>query len=433
VQPRRERRKAHAERRGWSFAEAGRFVVSGLAISVVLFALSYWFQQTDFGQDFSWITYRLLQRRIAAPTGALPAVILDISRLPLSPQGITSRDDLLKILEALRQDAAAHPAGIGIDVDFAPEVQDNRAGVPPRWRFVGGAADNRFFGYCLDYSRSWAPVYLGVFRTLQLPPEQWLGLTEYAPLAAAMLVEGRAKKSLASFNEGRTMSGALAQAWFTAHEPHRGAAGTRWPFLEAISEEREGKVALRQFVVNYSLRDRLVSEAIPIDPATMAHGVAEYLAGLKDSFRDKMVLIGDVRTFTDPFENPSSGEPIPGILIHAAAACTLVGTPLYDISEPARTIADLLLAIAMLSCEAGIMMAWGRMIHEEHLLQAVTIAAVVVVLTIGLLVNEFHIVWDDFLLVAIGVIVDYFVHGFTARNAPALVTTVEKWFRAESQ
>jgi hypothetical protein len=102
----------------------------------------------------------------------LPVVVLDIRdvRGGYATNQPSSRDDLRALIQALHQAGAA---AVGVDVDVSPG--------PNGW--LDRTKDPAFFDFCLETSQD-MPVFLGVYRTRDLPSERWLGLPRFKHLAA---------------------------------------------------------------------------------------------------------------------------------------------------------------------------------------------------------------------------------------------------------
>ncbi|MCU1233803.1 MAG: hypothetical protein JWP63_1770, partial [Candidatus Solibacter sp.] len=381
-----------------------RDLMFGVLLSAFLAGGMYFFGRTDFGKDFSWITYRFLQRRLTPPESSAIAIV-DISELQQNQSGITPRDSLKKLLNAL---ATAQPRVIGIDVDFSlVETDGDTPGAAKRWQLVL-PDDYLFFQFCKQCCKNLSvPVYLGVYRTLMLPPEAWLGSDQFMPLAAALIVPERADKAFQSFGRqpGLTMSSAIAG-------PRKEEDTGGW-FFQKVLESESAEIQGKQFVVDYSLLERLKRGAIKVPGKLFdnENELTSYFQLRRQDVENKRVLIGDVEHFGDSFEDPTRGRnTIPGILIHAAAAQTQLARPLYEIPQGVRQLADFLLAVLILSSIAFLRLSYGEQYDENRLLALLTGIAVALTLAVGITVDYTRVLWDDFLIVAVALLLHPFAH-----------------------
>ena len=150
------------------------------------------------------------------------------------------------------------------------------------------------------------------------------------------------------------------------------------------------------------------------------------------TLRNKVVLIGNSADQTsDKVLAPDRNRPFPGVLIHACAAYTLMRSPLYEPTFAGRVAADLVLVLLLLMVVTG-----SRLWHvkrdlpdpsRQHLdtIHNWLTAAILLITFAGgvILVYRTRIVWDDFPLVAIGLLchqpVEKFLHKLVHRRHTA--------------
>ncbi len=382
-----------------------RDFLAGLLLSAALAGAWHLFGKTPAGEGLRTITYRLLQSRLTTDA-KLPVTLVDISSVrPEGPNEVTSRTFLRELLVAL---AAFKPKVIGIDIDFSPELDAERQ----VGKFMS-RADPAFFDFCLKQTDRGLPVYLGVSRTQGLPPAFWLGLPEYAKLAAAILAREDSRSVPQSLGvaglldgdgvtadrkeEGRTMSAALSSAFMEHSAPLK----RRWP-LETVSKVELNGGKVQESVVDYSMIQRLKDTAIRIQAGAPGHSdwLQIVLASRREDIEGQMVLVGDVSHAEDSFDHPVKTGVVPGIVLHASAAYTATN-PLSVIREGWVELADFLLAAALLLIIVAVRLSSGPTMVEEKLQTSLSWALAGAVLLFGAFVNLHHVLWDDCLMVAL--------------------------------
>jgi len=385
---------------------------SGVMLSALVFLGGFIFHQTEFGDDFSWITFRFLERQLTPPP-QVPVTVVDISELALDEHEATPRYKLGLLLQSV---VRYNPKVIGVDIDFSPTVdpQTNKQ------HFIE-PGDPDFFADCQQLRNSAGsitPVYLGVYRTEALPAQQWLGMTQFANLAASLLIPKDPRKLLASLagDDAVTMSAAVAR-----NSGSEGVVEPTWP-LEMCSQNK--------FLVDYSLLQRLSDMRIRIssDSFDSEAKLDALMQSNRENIDGKMVLIGKVTAATDKFDNPVSGhEPTAGVLVNASAAFTLATRPLYDIKEPWRTLADFILAVLILLAVLSAAHLFGGGFNQERLRISLLAVAVLAVFWFGVKVNLHRVLWDDFLLVAMSLA----LHPLAERIFEPLMGKLSCWLRGK--
>lgn len=378
--------------------QSTRYVLKGLAITVLLLLIKAPFEQT---QGYAWLE----QRIYSGLSSVLPAfrekgqsvIVIDISHLPSGTYDgngkleVTSRAELRKLLQVL---AEIRPQAVAIDIDFSP----NQAG----WQ---NDQDPSFFDFCLSLSPR-LPLVLGVYRTQREPPETWLGAAQYAHLAASMLLDEdnlqRVPVWLHAPGVAQPLPGlavALAQA---RYGPRSSPMDKLAPWVYKFSERRIDStnpqgLQVEEVLVNYSAIGQLISETIRISNAQELRRHAAQI-------ENRLVLLGAVDQATDTFAVPVLKRPQPGVFVHASAVFTLASEPVYALSHGAAIGLDLLISLAVLL--AVVKARRGRVDAAPRAREAAEArtlqCAVVLVLCAGVAVVYYaRVFWFDFLLVVL--------------------------------
>ena len=275
-------------------------------------------------------------------------VVVDISGLPPA-DGVTPRKPLEALITRL---ADAHPKAVGVDVDFSAE--DTR-------EFVT-AADPSFFDTCL---RLGVPVFLGVQRRAGRGRDDWLGRSEYAKLAASIVIprdaadvsehgvpgpyplvvprlDVRTAREAGHGDDLPSMANALAVASGRVVQPTGDGQPSR--ILQRISQRRLDETHdIDEFAIDYHFVDSVQRIAPNWDTLALSAEDKTKVAG-------SLVLLGDVDKASDEdrFARPGTTGTVPGVLVHAAAAMTLL-RPLYVFTPQMRAFADIACVAAVLT------------------------------------------------------------------------------------
>jgi hypothetical protein len=402
-------------RLGAAFMEDLQFSLILMLIALALMHLRFP-RGAVIGEHLEQIGYALLRQMVSGSgKDDPPVIVIDTSAVPRidvpgsNRKPVTDRAPLRRFIEwlALPENADTLPLAVGIDINFHNDY--------------GGFLhpdDYQFFQLCLSPGKSATPdvthgsrgdgakpfpkIYLGVFGVEKLPPEQWLAVKEFSPLAASIAVpredQGHLYTRAPSSNGPPTLGVALAQA-----------CPERWqtpPWLSTIFTKDE--VALRDgpalateaFLVDYSWLPAFESQAKQNRPLNEFKSPEDVR-----TLKGKIVLLGDVEeaTIKDAFVVPAESSPVPGVYLHACAAATLVKYPLYELHPFVRASADLVLVVSVLGWLTYLRLRAfrsGQPLVETALPPAFGIVAVAVVFTSALLVI-FRIFWPDALIVAL--------------------------------
>jgi len=373
------------------------FILIGLVTTSLLLGLKIGLEKLGYSQRWEAYGYEFLQARLPqfSRREEIPVIVVDISKLGGGTSNQpTPRGRLQEIIDAV---ARQYPKAIAVDVDFSPS--DTEVG------WVDPENDPQFLEHCLELSRK-QPIFLGVDRGIESPPEAWLGVTEYQSMAVGMRFPLAAERMLlwvrapGVSEKLPSLSLALAQSY--RRSVPRPPAGLAF-MLEEIDresvEEQQGgsEITYAKALVNYSKLDAIASQSLAAASATS-------IADNGERFHNKLVILGRLIDATDRFAVPGrGGEPVPGVLLHAAATYTLVKEPLFEFTHTGRFFIDLLLALFLLG-----FVAFFRFRHREdpsynwHRKELVaTVLAVAFTVWGGiLLIQAVGVLWFDFLAVA---------------------------------
>lgn len=392
------REKGEDVRRVW------RGFFSSLTLIAVLVAAKIAFEHTGYGEWMKWATYDLIQTRLSSNKTHVEIIdISDLKPVPLDPTGsimVTPRGPLLALLNAI---VNQKPRSVGIDIDFSPVAG----------HFVT-PGDQDFFQKCLELeTRSKVPIFLGVFRTHYSGPKEWLGAEQYSPLAATLgIPKGDVTRN---------------RAWLE----QTGAPGVYLPSLSAalagfnpstvkgswlswaVESTRQHQINANQNIAGEELVD--YGKAGALEQDALKTWRPDVIDALPDKLRlsNKVVIIGDVDKPSggDAFVIPGAkghSEPAPGVVVHACAVESLLTPPLCELTGVGHILLDVLLSVAVLG---GITGACLYAIHVKHevnlnLLYALLNGlAIVLVFIFGVVVvKTTRVIWDDFLLVIVALL-----------------------------
>jgi CHASE2 domain-containing sensor protein len=414
----------------------------GLKMSVVIFfllaGLKLGTEHTRVGRLVEQMTYDVLQLQLSStPSTAekLPVVVLDISGIPMVPSKslnsgpITKREPLKKIVDFLAaKQGADKPRAIGVDVDFSPDING-----------YADLEDPTLLDSFLKDSEN-TPVRVGVHDSLALGPEKWLHDPKYIGLASCVVVPnpdpGQSTRYMLEWLDVNYSK--PPYEGITEHCPSLGVAivdatipKPSW-WLEWFTEstnlkisEGQGSLSAPRFLVDYSQLETLISSAKnAYNPVTDAP--------INVDVGGRIVLLGRVTNTTDTFTVPGRPEkPYPGVFLHACAVYTLSGSSLYQLTESGRAVFDVLIPVMIF-----LAVFWIRLYRvkktEEDLTEdgfpELLSILVTLVLVIGAIkfVRVHHLMWDDFILVAIVLI----VHPPLERAAGEIRRWLSGWYRS---
>ena len=391
-----------------------RDVLKGLLFIAIVLSAKLIIERTTFGKHLELMSYSFLQTKLSAQPA--PITIVDISDLPpkdfiVNRETVTAtpREPLKEMIEAL---ADQHARAIGIDVDFSP---DENGYILP--------SDPDFFQFCLDTGKQrGVRVFLGIKRTIVKPPAEWMGDAKYEDLAANILIPKDSRRMVnliqVGGEAGAGQNGKPSKAMSVQLADAYGVGGSGATFnrihgflirplasaglVEKLSEKEIGPgVSVQDFLIDYG-----PLESIETIPVTDAAALRE--PNQRPRIEGKIVLIGDATLgkATDTFVVPGRDQPVPGILVHACAAYTMLKAPLYELTSRGHLVIDILLSGLILGAIILIGLRYGNLEAREQatnrlrgLFTWVTVIAAIVVGVV--FVRLTRIMWDDFFLALI--------------------------------
>lgn len=376
-----------------------RDVVKGILFTALICLLQLAFGHTRAGRALELGGYEFIQGRLTFDR--VPVYVVDITDLKPAtvvvdgkPYTATPREELRNIIAAVVEQ---RPRAVGVDIDFSP---DDDGFITP--------LDPDFFRFCASQR---VPLFLGIHRTLALPPAAWLGGEEFEPSAAAIILPNDKRKvpkwiqTGEQSEPGRTLSGALAGAYGESH-----CRGAEWlaraGLAEQVSEhEFESGGGAGEVTVDYSPLEKLVEDR------TLHTKNPDVIRDQGRLLRDQIVLIGDAGAprGRDYCQVPGRGQKVPGVYCHACAAYTMAYAPLYELTTRGRVTLDLLLSAAVVVALALIRLHSLRRGRGEVSVRRVrgflTLLVVAAAFVVGVLfVRQTCVVWNDFIL-ALGALV----------------------------
>lgn len=383
----------------------------------------------DLSQD--WI--------VATRHEEIPVAVVDISSLPAcpTPDDPTPRRSLQDALAAvLRQD----PVAVAVDVDFSPGTnlscsnreeppavslvpKDCSAKLPElEWTDRGGPP---LFQYCL---RTKEKIFLGVYRQQYQQPANWLGAEPYAPLAASMLVPARGLEEDPGENEGlqarlymdrfvqgcanlNSISQQLALAYpgderswlrlaMSAATPNRVKSWLFGTLVENQSLETSSRSSASIFLVDFSALPALEQDQAKFVKGELVNG---------GSLRGKVVLMGytDMKNpATDRFIAPGAERQVAGVFWHACGADTLIRGPLLQPTAMGDIALDLGLYLPVIVLITLLNLHFTEESYREELTErtesiATKVLALLIFLCGTYFIGRLRIIWADFLIVAL--------------------------------
>jgi len=289
------------------------------------------FEMSSVGKKFKQFESEVLQTMlgISHQPDFLPIIVnISPNRPPNSPTNRALLDTLIRKLDAMQVRA------IGVDVDFSP-LDNGKPVTPDDW--------NYFHNWLELANHSGLKLRLGVYRRATDPSQHWLGLQEFAPLAAGIATPSDDSEHNFFFITSRQNKG--------------DGTGRLFPMSVALYEDTggEGKAISKRIVREDENKGRLRTGRYRIDYSdsmlqalagqTVDYGRPEDLeiaeATRRIEFRGKVVLIGDSTGFEDQFCRPFASAPTAGVIAHAASLVTLRQGGLQEIDDEGTVLLDL--------------------------------------------------------------------------------------------
>ncbi len=391
-------RETSSRRHGAAGFLVGCVIVALLVVGKILV------EDSGLGRQFDQFAYNLIQWRMPGPSMSdeTPVVVVDITDLPPDYRiiagrmvPVTSRTNLLSLLDAI---VAEQPKGIGIDVDFSP--QDGA--------FIDAMNDPAFFQACLSLRRnSGRPVSLGIFRTRKQEKETWLLKPEFSDLAATIRVPVQNRRmplwDQAVATQARCPGLGAALVSDAAQRLPKPVRWLSWAMETVAEHDVTPELRTAEFFINYAPMRLLEKERIQAGDAAAIRALRHRIAG-------RYVLLGYATPgdAKDTFNLAGQIDPVPGVYLHACAICTLLqGRPFYELKAAGRVALDVLFGVLVLGSVTLISRYYSlRESSKGKVQRVITWAAIWLIILVGIaLVRVVHLIWLDFLLVCIALLV----------------------------
>ncbi len=397
------------------------FILS-LAITAVLCGINWLVGDTEFGKQVEEVAYDILQNRLSsAPATANPRVIVvDISNIPLRPAqslepgAVTDRKPLGYLVDSLVK-MPNPPKVIGLDVDFSPDAHG-----------YADVDDPDLFDAFLAANKT-IPIRVGVHDSLSLGKDKWLNDPKYIDLATCVVVPNPESVQTAWYmpewldvkystapQDLPTRCTSMAVALVNlVTKPVPGGFG----WLAESTHQDEGRnspVAIPQFLVDYSQLNNFENQRIVVPQIHTPEDAAKFVSGLDAAKKlsGQIVLLGRITNAGDIFIIPGRPvKPYPGVYLHACAAYTLLQErPLYRLKFLGVLLLDALFSVAVFI--PLLLIRFHRLNKGREDFMDYGVAEILSFVVMGALVafaiwgvNKTHLMWDDFLVVAVALIV----------------------------
>jgi CHASE2 domain-containing sensor protein len=376
-------------------------IAIGLFTTLILLAGILAFERTDLGYRVESYGYEVLQSYLPSfnPGEDMPVVVVDVGELGGGREGHpTPRAKLEEVVGAI---ARQNPRAIALNMDFSPNEE-------------GGWQNNddwEFLEFCLGLREKDVLVFAGVERGAESLPDEWLGDWRYKPLAAGMRFQSPNAHRVFLWVKPAESPEALPSISLALAESYRESLpkppALLSPLLEKIedykheTERRDGnEFTYTKAFVNYSILET-------IEAASLAASSGVTIEDNKWRFRDKLVIVGLIRGSEVKIPVPGRGTAVPGVLLQASATYTLAKSPLFEFTRGSRILLNLLPQLACVAVlgflryrnRGNAAYDW----HKQEWLAAVVTACLVFAGGI-ILVRYLGVLWFDFLLVVIALL-----------------------------
>lgn len=378
----------------------GRDFLVGIFLSLILIGCKWALERSQFCKQIEQMTYNVLQLNLLCTSGIEEpkVIVVDINDLPFDTQErgkvaemVTPREPLKEIVKAV---AEQHPKAIGIDIDFSPD----------EFGYIS-KDDPNFFDFCLNIrEKENIPIFLGIYGSLVLGPEKWLGRPQFKDMAAYIAIPNSEEtqpttKMIERIQPNNISKPCPSMAFALANTYREPAPSWIGWAVKRADEKTTKEFSASEFLIDYGLIEELIRGRLRAVNATD-------ISNHENALKGKLVLIGRATPgkTIDQFVIPGRGQPIQGIYIHASAVYTLLQAPLYKLTAYGRFIADLLASFILFGSIALIRLAYMLKMQsdvEAHRLQAILTGLVVIIVFLlgDLLVQSIRLIWTDFLLV----------------------------------
>ncbi len=398
-----------------------KHLILGLLVVGLLILLKLQVEDSRPGRWFITRGYEFFHSFLATynPDEELPVVVLDISDLKRDADGAVPTDSLREIVDALVESRAK---AIAIDVDFSPRID----ALDPLQSGPRSEDDEEFFEFLHEQKKRGVPVFVGAYN-VGVEPATWLGTEANKDLAAEMILfdensdstEVRAWLQCPGSPRLNSISKALAES-YGAHEsppwylrpvlvnyedpeylkpsPENDRNNREVVCHRAYTLVNYGKLELIQKLTLQTLNRKTILEARNVNRRSRFHDKLVIIGnGQRDKAADSFVVIG----------RNGPNDAVFGVYIHAVAAYTLVADPVYKFTHSFTILLDLLLGAFVVMGLFAV-----RSLHPAvsrfsgSTLEGIFIGvAIVLVLSLGfVLVKVYNVLWLDFALVILALL-----------------------------
>lgn len=383
-----------------------------LAVTLLILLKVYLVEGSFVGHWIDAKGYEILHKVIPpfSRTHEPSVVVLDISELKRESDGTTPIKSLQDIVEAL---IASKAKAIAIDVDFSPRIDlQGEPNVGPR-----SEDDEEFFKYLRAKKQDGVNIVVGVYNP-GVESETWLTPKEYRDLAADMTIFDEDTTLIPRWmkcgNEEQLDSISTAMAKSSDENP-----APSFPFRSLLEKS--------EMIKSFVLKDKTL-RSVSCDRAfaLINYAKLEFLQDMnlqapdkesvfkaktvegKSKFENKLVIIGNTqRGMADCFVVPGQTSPVAGAYLHASAVYSLVDEPVFKFRPAVIILLDLFLGSIVV---IGLFLVrWKHLNNDQfsfYLWEGRFILfAIVLTFVLGLvLVRAFNILWLDFFLVVIALL-----------------------------
>ena len=328
-----------------------RKISSCLAIAIIIFLFSQWFENTSLGKvllNASWIFVQNIMNEDEDETFE-KIVIVNMEEIPRNKKGITQRESLLKLVKEV---VSEEPLAIGMAIAFNVD-SDHKRLTPEETNFIQELQ-------LLKNPRN-TPIFLGVniSGSLKNPPGKWFGTNDWDKFAATIAIEEKdTRKIIREFyfkKEGRvlpSLSKRLYDAYCASYDSCKCIEDAfpqnfHFEFTSRCIVETGMNVRVNEFWVDYSKNKEFSDKAININYlGNGENNAVQYINSIdKRKLNRKIVIIGSISKEEDRHAILGPESIISGTVIHAAGVYTLIKGPIRIFSTFAKAVFDISFSI----------------------------------------------------------------------------------------
>jgi hypothetical protein len=263
-----------------------------------------------------------------------------------------------------------------------------------------------------------------VYRTAN-QPHDWLGDDRYMRLAGAIAIQNLVNHDMIPHwirvphgNRLPSMSAALAGVDVAAEDSQ--SSPWKWA-VRSASILKTTHLEAKQSLIDYSTLKRIKEDMEPVFDAESFRKIADRIKG-------RIILLGDAQPEHGDMFKTTAGT-IPGVLVHACGANTILHEPLYQLTGLGRFAADLVLGLvvfglAALSCLLASRHSGTSERAEKGFAVLYTAIAVLFVLAVSIVfIDRTRLLWTDFILVCAVLLVQLMIDISRLRHHGASISS----------